>query len=76
IAIAVTDMSRVSPDTNIYVGVAEARICERTTIFTIDGRPSVLGLFFDLRIERLELDVSSSGHCARRKRRLKAEQAR
>ncbi|CAD1469923.1 unnamed protein product, partial [Heterotrigona itama] len=29
-----------------------------------------------LRLERLELDVSFSGHCARRKKRLKAEEAR
>ena len=55
----------------------------------IDGRPCVLGsafavyffilkLFFGLRmeIERLELDVSFSGHCARRKKRLEAEEAR
>ena len=88
IAIAVADRSRLGPETNVYVGIARARTCERTTITMIDGRPCVLGyilrglsfhlykLFLGLRLERLELDVRFSGHCARRKKRLKAEEAR
>ena len=43
-AVAVVDRSRVGPETNVYVGIARARTCERTTIITIDGRPCVLGL--------------------------------
>ena len=85
-AVAVADRSRVG-ETNVYVGIARARTCERTTITMVDGRPCVFGsvsaisfhlyrLFFGLRLERLELDVSFSGHCARRKKRLKAEEAR
>ena len=87
IAVAVVDRSRVGPETNVCVGIARARTCERTTITMIDDRPCVLGsafvvylfickLFFGLRIERLELDVSFSGHCARRMKRLEAEEAR
>ena len=44
IAVAVVDRSRVGPETNVYVGIARARTCERTTIIMIDGRPCVLGL--------------------------------
>ena len=61
IAVAVADRSRVGPETNVYVGIARARFYK---------------LFFSLRIERLELDVSFSGHCARRKKRLAAEEIR
>ena len=43
IAVAVADRSRVGPETNVYVGIARARTCERTTITMIDGRPCVLG---------------------------------
>ena len=39
IAVAVADRSRVGPETNVYVGIARARTCERTTIIMIDGRP-------------------------------------
>ena len=46
IAVAVADWSRVGPDTNVYVGIARARTCERTTITMIDGRPCVLGVSF------------------------------
>ena len=42
IVVAVVDRSRVGPETNVFVGIARARI--RTTITTIDGRPCVLGL--------------------------------
>ena len=46
IAVAVADRSRVGPETNVYVGIARARTCERTTITMIDGRPCVLGSAF------------------------------
>ena len=86
-SIAVADRSRVGSETNVHIGIARARTCERTTITMIDDRPCVLRsafvfyiitspLFFSLPLERLELDVSFSGHCARRKKRLKAEEAR
>ena len=42
IAVAVADRSRVGPETNVYVGIARARTCERTTITMIDDRPCVL----------------------------------
>ena len=42
IAVAVADRSRVGPETNVCVGIARARTCERTTITMIDGRPCVL----------------------------------
>ena len=41
IAVVVVDRSRVGPETNVYVAIARARTCERTTITTIDGRPCV-----------------------------------
>ncbi|CAD1468319.1 unnamed protein product [Heterotrigona itama] len=40
------------------------------------GPETNVHLFFGLRLERLELDVNFSGHCARRKKRLEAEEAR
>ena len=43
IAIAIADRSRIGPETNVYVGIARARTCERTTIVVIDDRPCVLG---------------------------------
>ena len=89
IAVAVADRSQVGPETNVCVGIARARTCERTTITVIDGRPCVLvsasavyfyftfiSYFLVLRLERLEPDVSFSGHCARRKKELEAEEAR
>ena len=85
IAVVVADRSRIGPETNVYVGIARARTCERITIIVIVSHPRVLGsaiyiiispLFFNLLLERLELDVSFSGHCARRKKRLEAEEAR
>ncbi|CAD1468268.1 unnamed protein product [Heterotrigona itama] len=45
-AVAVVDKSRVGPEANVYVGIARARTCERTTITMIDGRPCVLGSAF------------------------------
>ncbi|CAD1469432.1 unnamed protein product, partial [Heterotrigona itama] len=70
IAVADADRSRVGPETNVYTGTARARTCERTVITMIDGRPCVLrSASAVLRLERLELDVSFSGHCARRKKR-------
>ena len=39
IAIAVADRSRVGSETNVCVGIARARTCERTTITMIDDRP-------------------------------------
>ena len=88
IAVVVVDRSRVGHETNVYLGIARARTCKRTTITIIDGCPCALGqlprfifsfhlykLFFGLRLERLELDVSFSGHCARRKKRFEAEEA-
>ena len=42
VAVAVADRSRVG-ETNVYVGIARARTCERTTITRIDDRPCVLG---------------------------------
>ena len=44
IAVADADRSRVGPETNVYVGIARARTCERTRITMIDGRPCVLEL--------------------------------
>ena len=86
VAVAVVDRSRVDPETNVYAGIARARTCERTTITMIDGRPCVFvsifavyflfhlyKLFFGLRLERLELNVSFSGHCARRKKEAKSQ---
>ena len=77
-AVAVADRSRVGPETSVYVGIARACTCERTAITVFDGRPYVFIsiLFFGLRLERLELDISFSGHCARREKRLEAEEAR
>ena len=46
IAVAVVDRSRVGPETNVYVGIARARTCERTTITMIDGRPCVVIFWF------------------------------
>ena len=46
VAVAVAGRSRVGPETNVYVGVARAHTCERTTITMIDGRPCVLGSAF------------------------------
>ena len=43
-AIAVADRSRVGPETNVYVGIARACACERTTITMIDDRPCVIEL--------------------------------
>ena len=42
IAVAIADKSRVGPETNVYIGSARARTCERTTITIIDGRPCIL----------------------------------
>ncbi|KOX78072.1 hypothetical protein WN51_05960 [Melipona quadrifasciata] len=47
-AVAVVDRSRVGPETNVYLGIARARMCERTTITMIDGRPCVLDSSLDL----------------------------
>ena len=44
IAVVVADRSRVGPETNVYVGIARARTCERTTITMIVGRPCVFQL--------------------------------
>ena len=85
IAVVVVDRSRVGSESNVHVGIARARTCERITIIVIVSHPRVLGstihiiispFFFSLLLERLELDVSFSGHCARRKKRLEAEEAR
>ena len=68
IAVAVAVRSRVGPETNVYIGIARARTCERTTITAIDGRPCATEsqlprfiflfhlcmLFFGLRLESLE----------------------
>ena len=43
IAVVVVGRSRIGPETNVYVGTARARTCERTTITMIDGCPCVLG---------------------------------
>ena len=85
-------MSRVGPETNVYVGIARARTCERIAITMIITGPRKLGLTFaiyviishlevfykfGLRLERLELDVCCfSGHCARRKKGLESEEDR
>ena len=81
IAVVVADRSRVG-ETDVYVGIARARTCERSLwsmvvhvywrqfprfIFSFH----LYKLFSGLRLERLELDVSFSGHCARRKKRQK-----
>ena len=50
IAVAVAVRSRVGPETNVYVGIARARTCERTTIAMIDGRPCVLRSAFAIYI--------------------------
>ena len=50
IAVAVADRSRIAPETNVYVGIARARTCERTTITMIDGRPCVLKSAFAIYI--------------------------
>ena len=42
IAVAVADRSRVGPETNVYIGIARARTCERITITMIVSRPRVL----------------------------------
>ncbi|CAD1481096.1 unnamed protein product, partial [Heterotrigona itama] len=39
IAVVVADRSRIGPETNVYISIARARTCERTTISMIDGRP-------------------------------------
>ena len=49
-SIAVADRSRVGPETNVHIGIARARTCERTTITVIDGRPCALGLIFAIYI--------------------------
>ena len=46
IAVAVADRSRVGPETNVYIGIARARTCERASIAIIDGRPCVLELAY------------------------------
>ena len=50
IAVAVADRSRVGAETNVHLGIARARTCERTTITMIDGRPCVMGLAFTIYI--------------------------
>ena len=42
VAVVVADRSRVGPETNVYIGVARARTCERTTLTMIDGRPCAI----------------------------------
>ena len=39
IAVAVVDRSRVGLETNVFIGIARACTCERTTITMIDVRP-------------------------------------
>ena len=46
IAVAVVDRSRLGPETNVYVGIARARTCERITITMIVSRPHVVGSVF------------------------------
>ena len=43
IAVVVVDRARIGPETNVYVGIARARTCERLTIIVIVSRPRVLG---------------------------------
>ena len=42
IAVVVGDRSRIGPETNVYVGIARACTCERTTIIMIDDRPCAI----------------------------------
>ena len=88
IAVAVTGRWRVDSETNVYVGIARAHVrtdtdrydrwssmCIRVS-FSFISSFYFYQLFFSLGLEKLEIDVSFSGHCARRKKRLKAEEAR
>ena len=80
IAVAVVDRSRLGPETNVYLGIARARTCERTTIAMIDGRPratestSAIYLFifvfvFGLRLESLEVKYKFQRALRPKKRR-------
>ena len=44
IVVAVADMSRVDPETNVYISIARARTCEQITIIVIFSCPCVLEL--------------------------------